>query len=1048
MSNEENRYINTDIYNIADITEKVKSNFIDEEEETLAASTLGFMSSIAADSMREAIRVTAKMANETIYSKATLQSSIITHAMVLGIKGIYATPAKMQVRLVLNEEDINKMMGTSNKLVIDRTWKIMIDDFEYHLDYDIIMTKTTISGNKNVYSARYDMSVLNKLSDITNPYIDPPNTIIMDNGVTAIVFNVIIRQIYHTVFYNKFITNNIIDNKTFMFTYDNQICNFTIKIKNGNNVVNLEPVYEGTVPKTNMYCYYSFITTNKIRIKFDRTVFIPELSSEAYIDIYTSSGTDGNFSYNANFESIMKSDNYDYKNSVALFIPITDSVDGVNQKSSEELRSLLPIEATSRGSIGNADDLTSHFNLENNSYSRIIFKNKAVNQFENSYYTYLALKDNKDNMIPTNTIDMVVPFEEFNTINRSVGYRRYVLKHGCYILSDGIKSIVKMNPTYKELKDAKFVYTTPFMCAITDSQLQTSYYMSMVNDSYELTYDYINLESNLQFVTTNINFNRKYIQDKDKYFLTFQLTQNITSDMGVVIEKPILDEEGNPTGEIEVINNLKVLVILYKNGAAYRYKVANLKVYDLENFVFGFQVDFDSADLINEDNDIRINNVNIIGQDEETFDYAYFNANTEVKIYVLYKGDAEYGRYNIDDYVPGLFGYTLSNVYSINGGINFFKNYTNTISSIVDYTKYNKTVELDMDWDIKVDNDNVLSISNGKLNIPYLLFKDTDIKLTVEDNKTGHLYFIGEYNNISKSTSDEFEYANIEWSLRDFSTLKGTYYEGLSYDEDGNYIFHEKDLENEIINNINNSYIRIINESTDIKITLTSNTNFFSLDHIVSKKDINAILNNEEIKLDYNISDYTQPDTKVEVVDAFKLSSVPVIRRSYLDSEDKVRYIINELNKKKDFIETSDAILESPFTIDIKLVNTYGRSKLYTLKDNSPLDRVNLSLKFDLKLKTNADSNVVTYIIDDIKSIIESINKDLEDIHIKVLEDTIMKKYENAIVYIECTGINDYNETVKHLYLTNVDTKDIPEFICINSLDNDETEPDISITLV
>ena len=106
------------------------------------------------------------------------------------------------------------------------------------------------------------------------------------------------------------------------------------------------------------------------------------------------------------------------------------------------------------------------------------------------------------------------------------------------------------------------------------------------------------------------------------YSLSFQLVQNINSDMGVVVETPVLDEEGNPTGEVTVTNNFKVIIILYKNGNAYRYKVAEMTSYDLEVFTFQFNATFESSDLINEYNNIRINNLNIIGQPEDEFDYA------------------------------------------------------------------------------------------------------------------------------------------------------------------------------------------------------------------------------------------------------------------------------------------------------------------------------------------------------------------------------------------------------------------------------------------
>lgn len=1035
--------INTDIYNIVDITEQIKSNFIDESDDTLAASTLGYISAISADTAREAIRVSSKMANEAIYSKATLQSSIITHAMVLGIDGIYATPGVMKAKLVLNESDILKMMGDSNSLTIDHLWKIMIDDFEFHLDYDIILTKTTISGGKNVYSARYDTSIKNKLSDITNPYIDPPNTIIMDNGVTAIAFNVLIRQTYYTTFYKKYISNNIIDNKTFLFEFENKLCNFTIKVQTGNTITRVEPVYEGTNAKSTIYCYYSFVTSNKIRIKFDSNIFIPELNSEITIEIFTSSGKDSNFTYKTNFTSIMQSDIYDYKSTNALFIPITDSTGGKDQLSSGQLQALLPIEATSRGSIGNDEDLTARFNTENSDTSRIIFKDKTINQFENSYYTYLALKDDSNNMIPTNTIDVKIAVDDFDAINNSVGYNRYILKQGCYILSDGVNAKARLNPTYKEIKESKFIYTIPFTCAITDSQLQTSYYMSIVNDEYELVYDYINDQSNLQFVTTNINWKRNYTENSNVYSLSFQLTQNITSDMGMIVE----DEEG-------VTCNLKTIIILYKNNKAYRYKVADLKDYDLNGYTFQFEVDFISTDLINEDNNIRIDHVNLINQDESEFDYGYFESNTQVKIYVLYKGDAEYGRHDLDDYVPNLFGYTVSNMYSIDGGIFFFRNYSSIISSIVDPIKIERQKEVEEILDINYLKDNTKCYFEEKnIMIPYMVNKDTNIRITVIDQSNDKVLFIQEKS--AQATSDVY---TSSWNLRDYSSLNknNVSYDELHYDSNGDYIYYEGDEDKvEAVKKISETYTRLVKEDSTVTIRIESTSNFFELEHKFTKEDINAymvnnnpILRTSQYELDYNIINFTTPKYITEVVDGYYLKSVPVLKRSYLDDETKVQNIINMLDKKKDFIAESNNLLKSPFSIDLKFVNSYGPSKLYTTK-NGPLDRVNLSLKFNLKLKQNADKNVVSYIINDIKNIIESINKDLDHIHMKVIEDTIMNSYSNAIVYIECMMINDYDQTVNHLYLTeNNNNSDIPEFICINTVGDDKTEPDITITLV
>ena len=864
--------INSDIYNIVSIIEDIKASYIEESEDTLAVSTFGYLGSIASDSLREIINAIYKLSNESITSKATLPKNIITYAIQNDVDGITASPSKMKVRMAFSQKELLKLMKDSNSLILDKNWKITIGDFEFHLDYDLKITKTDLSGGKYVFSAMYDIDRNNPLSDITNPYLDPPNTIILD-GITVIVFTLTIRQISHISINKKFISNNIIENKTFIFEFDDQLASFDIKdIGTGNYI---EPIYQGEITPTNSnFCYYSYLDNNKIRIKFDNESYMPSLNTELEVLVKTTKGTSGIFEYTTNEEVIVTSDMFDYNNLTALIIPVTNSLDGKDQKTTKELQAQIPIASVAKGNIGNDKDLKDYLNSLNNETSRLKIRTKADNQFERSYYSYLLMKDDKNNIIPTNTINIMIDLDSFDSVDEVGDEKRYTLKQGSYILYDG-KSTAKVvkTPSEEELEESKFIYTTPFMISVYKNILQSSFYLSIIDEQYEINYDYINEESTLQFVASNVTWKRKYLDNPSQYNLSIQLTQNITTDMNTVIEEPVLDEEGNDTGEVTVINNMRVFIVLYEENTPYRYMEAELTGYDLSAYTFRFETIFESEDIFDRDNYIRIKETHITNE-TDVIDYGYFNPNSETRIYVLYKSDVDYGRYDIDQFIPGLEGYNVSNVYSIVGGLQFFKNYSEILSCVISPISYE--------------------------------------------------------------------------------------------DEEG-------------------------------------------------------------------------------AKEGYILKNVPVVRRSYMNDEDKINKMIDVLDEKKKYIEEAISLMDG-FSIDFKFINSYGPSKLYTLKDGTLLDRINISLKFEVELLDNIDKNVTSFIRDDIKTLIEDMDT-IDTFHIMTLCTNIKTKYENSILYIDFKGINDYNESYKKLTL-NDDENETPEFLNVENLEDDETIPDIDISIV
>ena len=77
----------------------------------------------------------------------------------------------------------------------------------FHFDYDIIIRRTFLADESYVYTAVYDMSVTNELSDITNPYLAPV-AIIKYSGGRMLALTVKLRQVEYRTITRKIIVDN------------------------------------------------------------------------------------------------------------------------------------------------------------------------------------------------------------------------------------------------------------------------------------------------------------------------------------------------------------------------------------------------------------------------------------------------------------------------------------------------------------------------------------------------------------------------------------------------------------------------------------------------------------------------------------------------------------------------------------------------------------------------------------------------------------------------------------------------------------------------
>lgn len=686
----------TDIYQIADTVDTLQKQYIpDINDSTRSIGILGYLNDIESTQIQNAIITAAEMANEMWPSRAKFEKNVIAHAIIYNIVDINAIPARMEICFGIEEMELENIL-VNDQFILDKESPINIGEYEFHLPYDVVISRNVVLNNEKVYTARYKIDRSNDLyKDLTNPYLSAPFIQIYQTK-RYIMIRCMIMQVEHKTETKRLLTSSPIENKTLEFDFENQLATFVVKVTERGKTTYLTPVFEGigVDQKIEDFCYYSYEDINSIRVRFDSISYMPTINAQIEVEVKTTHGKEPDFTnYNESLFVSMSSNRYGYNN-VNLFVMPCGATNGRDRKSIEELQRLLPKEALSRGSIANISDLISYFKMLDNDYARMVFQKKVDNQFERTYYSFLLLKDSYNNVVPTNTLDILVKkdgdFDNHDNRKRSlktgcaIAYTKNQ-NYGTIISRDEADAFIESDP------NNHFVYTVPFTLVLTDDPLYVSYYLTLMNYSALLNFSFINEVCPIQFICTSVIWRRGYSEDPNIYKLNFSLLQNINADYNIVT----VDDTGNI-----IENATKVVVVFYNNGIyddnskPYRYAFAELDDYNSGVYSFDYHLYIRTDDKINDDAKIKVFDMYIPGSTIK--DYGYLSGDVNVKIYVLAKvpDGSNYGRYDLDSIIPeGLEEYTVTNMYDVENGLNMYINF----SDIVRSTAIAKNISTDYD---------------------------------------------------------------------------------------------------------------------------------------------------------------------------------------------------------------------------------------------------------------------------------------------------------------------------------------------------------------
>lgn len=883
--------LSTDIYQVSAFVESIKQKYIDIPEDTLYLGVYGFLSSIFSNLIQNTTIMAAEYSQEAIPTRAKFERNIVAHALSLGINKIYANPAEIECILVLPETPLLANM-TNNRFVLDKEFAFLLGDqksYPYHLDYDIIIRRDKLPNGSYVYSARYDLeNGINFISDITNPYL-PAIGMISMNGDNMLTLNTTVRQVNHSTIYKKITVTNPLENKVINFSFTDQLAWFYVEVVENGTTHILTPVYEGLYDSDTdkEYINYMFLDESNIRLTFNRDSYQPRSNAEITVHIYTTLGAECNFELD--HYQLLKpliSDRFNYDSMYIQLESLSDSQYGSDKLSIEDLKRVIPREALSRGSVTTYTDLNSVFNSMQTEDAKMYFLEKVHNQIERLYYSYLLLKDG-DNIVPTNTITSKVVRSMFDGISRDA----FTIKPGAIFgVNPSTGEISGLNkPSDDDLRyydENSFLYMCPYLIVINKYPFYVTYYMTLMNYTKTLYFEYINDASTLQFVSLSYYAHRDFYTDPDIFKIEVVATQNINTDFQMVIY--------NDAGGIQECKFRMFAVMLVHDDVndtdtPVRYMEARLKSYDEASYTYTMEFQFTLNDIIDGNGTYMgvTSGLYAIGTSKDT---TYSIApNIRLKLFYVAKLDdvlpnaRKYGenmQEDLDDIIPGLEDYTLTNIYNAGDeGLDIFYDYTD----------------------------------------------------------------------------------------------------------------------------LNNSYI--------------------------------------EINADDKFSYYN-----------YTIYKIPVVRYTYLNSEQRFRKLFKMIDKRRRYIQNVLLLLEDSFGIDYKFFNTYGPSTIYNIDNETNIDRVNLSLVFEVKFQVASEKSYITAITNSIKEYIEDMNY-ITDLHMPNLITYITNLYREQLVYIKFIQLNDYNSLHQSIYKNPVidgnyfvETQTVPEFINVNTLDNDY--PDIKFKIV
>jgi len=1033
------------------IINEIAPKYFDDDFDEISKNRIGIFGMVA-ETM--ATLYENAIVNNAIKSRERLTITASKHTLMQEASAYpelvipHANPANINVSIgvPINYIESKFAVDSSNvNFVLHKDTLITISNIPFMLPYTVNILGRKVNGQFS-YSVQYTLDGENPISNITNPFLITQNLII--DGERFLFFNTNLIQVS-----KKYDTYNITETERIPlqgieFTYDDQLVFFNVFYRNNDNseFQMVEKYYYTTkfVSTENRFIYYNDTEDGKIRIsipaEFDFT-----FNGELRIDIYTTKGKAGNFTYNGGTIEIAPNsylNQIDYTGSYFKCIVIGNSVGGTDKLTTEEIRQRIINYKSTLRSIDTENDLNKYFkeiDTENNT----IFIKKRIDIYEKKYTAFMIMRDEESKVISTNSLDGFIKASDVNVYYPQTS-RHVIYPSTAYSLIDGQDFKVEKNDSiYRKIKRIRLRLsgnTVDNYSRLRELDIRDMYSNKLGADAFTFS-EGANNSGTLDLDTEDIEKafdgdtstywevgDTDYQGDPEKYSEVI-LTLNDATLLSSVTMGVAYDVVADyPMGSIEV---------QYENQAGTEPDGSDgtwVEIITPREFKVS-QVEDPSGNTFNEQVPLRriTSTINSLEENANKFLFAcpylmVINEDPPSTSFYLNSIDKEH---------------TLTIGYSnINAPLQFiinrFRISRNAIDNEFSYKlNFNIVPASDLPEGIVDNEGNIINWDAFKIyGFVYSPSDDTDIvgyfpmKL-VSYNKNDNYFTV-----TAELKTDDYITLNDELRIKDtvysagstelfdhITPLSGNKIGIAVYYNDGNY--NDKGEYETIIPGIESYGLLNIYTNEFDKVTFMINMT----------KMIQCIVNFVE-------------DEEEEGVIHYEVKQIPLVRYSELRTN--MNRISNVIMNTNTSMRTLLSQIKNNSSIDYKFYATYGKSKFFKMENtNIPLDRLDIRMKFRVRMMaTRTDNTLISDLKSFIQPLIENINVSNMNINQSIYFSNIITQVENEFKYkqdrilaFELRQVNEYNTLYQSLINTTpaLETMNkeqllqfIPEFVKID----------------
>lgn len=658
----------------------------------------GYITELLGNSVEDSFFATTMQFKEIFPVTAEDPDSLYLMAALFQMDNHFATPAKVGFNILLAEDDVISHATYADgfyTLELDRDMKINIEGIDFLLDYDIRITSKK-SDNGYTHMAYYIFNFNNSISDVSSPYIATRVHSHTENNKRYVLLTVYLHQVTKTVTEDAILNNDSLNIVSKEYSFNGQLANFEIYYRENSNE-NWTQMTKFLANSTSISrepsCYYKFIDDGKISITFnsDERYFIPKFNSELKVEMYTTLGEDGNFEKYSGTELSISgvSDRYP-SNKGLIFIGNVNgaSKGGYNAKSLEELRTEVIKAFSTVKSFTTASDLTLYFNtLRTINNNEILIIKQRDDALKRLFSSYVLLKDENKNIIPTNTVN--IHFDESDIDSRYPQSNRYVINAGkLYSFNNGSLNFTSqrkdltINSDLDPYEGKEYIYINPFLTVIGKNPTLVGYYINTINDNLTLDFKEVNTSSFNQFIVNTILLERNGLGGENKYTITLKLfpSSKLPKPAFEVVQEDTPIDEGvrtfiNPTDGLKYIDNDVIrAAIVFDKDAPKSYIDLRLSGFDSDCYFMTAVITTNDYISLNEeiqfiDGFKKISN-GLPQDDSEPVMISCYDASAQVYTFLKYEDSTTAGVHpfiNVEDLKDA----TMTNIYNADSNISF-----------------------------------------------------------------------------------------------------------------------------------------------------------------------------------------------------------------------------------------------------------------------------------------------------------------------------------------------------------------------------------------